>query len=514
MLPAIATSETPGRPRDPVSRRWNLAFNLITIGFCLICALFSLDVRRSAWEQARLSAANLATAIRSDIERNVELYDLSLQAVVDNFRKPGLDALSPEFRHLVLFDRAATAQYLGSILVLDPRGAVILDSRALDAAPRNYADRDFFAAHLGNSGSDTGLGLYVSAPEVDARGDRVIGISRRLTRADGSFAGVVVGMLRLAYFDDLFRKLNPGPGSTIALVRADGTMLARRPMEGDSVGRNIAATALFRHFGPTARSGTFSAKVGHDGVDRFFTYTQIGDLPLVLSVGLSSAEIDAAWLRDSVILGLVAALLMIAAAVLKQRLRAELARRVAAEEALARQARTDSLTGLPNRRHFDETLAREWRRALRAGTPLGLLMIDADHFKSYNDRFGHQAGDELLAALAQVIAGTTQRASDFAARYGGEEFVVLLAGPDAHDGEKLAERICRGVAAMIETPSAGILDRMTVSIGVACIVPDARAIHQDLLGAADRALFAAKQGGRNRVAAAAPIVAAKPRLVA
>src|SRR5580692_9164785 len=135
MPPAIGTSETAGRQREPVSRRWNLAFNLITIGFCLICALFSLDVRRSAWEQARLSAANLATAIRSDIERNVELYDLSLQAVVDNFRKPGLDALSPEFRHLVLFDRAATAQYLGSILVLDPRGAVILDSRALDAAP-------------------------------------------------------------------------------------------------------------------------------------------------------------------------------------------------------------------------------------------------------------------------------------------------------------------------------------------------------------------------------------------
>jgi hypothetical protein len=127
MLPGEATSETPGRQRDPVSRRWNLAFNLITIGFCLICALFSLDVRRSTWEQARLSAANLATAIRSAGERNIELYDLSLQAVIDNFRKPELDELSPEFRHLVLFDRAATAKYLGSILVLDPHGAVVLD---------------------------------------------------------------------------------------------------------------------------------------------------------------------------------------------------------------------------------------------------------------------------------------------------------------------------------------------------------------------------------------------------
>jgi diguanylate cyclase (GGDEF)-like protein len=500
----------PGRRPDPLSRRWNLAFNLITIGFCMVCALFSLDVRRSAWEQARLSAGNLAVAVRSDIERNIELYDLSLQAVVDNFRKPGLDALSPEFRQLVLFDRAATAKYLGSIRVLDRQGAVVLDSGTLDPPARNDADRDFFAAHVRNPDR----GLYVSAPQADERGEPVIGVSRRLADADGGFAGVVVGTLRLAYFEDLFRKLEPGPGSTIALVRTDGTMLARRPTERDAVGRNLSTTALFRHFGPTARSGTFAAKVGHDGVDRFFTYTQIGDLPLVLSVGLSTAQIDAAWLRDSGILGLVATLLVIAAAFLKRRLRAELERRLAAEEALAHQARTDSLTGLPNRRHFDETLAREWRRALRAGMPLGLLMIDADHFKSYNDRFGHQAGDELLAALARVIAGTTQRASDFAARYGGEEFVVLLAGPDARGGEKLAERICRGIAAMIETPSAGILDRMTVSIGVACVVPDARAVQQDLLGAADRALFAAKQAGRNRVVAAAPMTPTKPRLVA
>src|ERR1700757_5146410 len=98
MLPVVGASEMSDRQRDPLSRRWNLAFNLITIGFCVICALFSLDVRRSAWEQARLSAANLTTAIRSDIERNIELYDLSLQAVVDNVRRPGVDGLTPDLR--------------------------------------------------------------------------------------------------------------------------------------------------------------------------------------------------------------------------------------------------------------------------------------------------------------------------------------------------------------------------------------------------------------------------------
>jgi diguanylate cyclase (GGDEF)-like protein len=206
---------------------------------------------------------------------------------------------------------------------------------------------------------------------------------------------------------------------------------------------------------------------------------------------------------------------VIAAVFLKKRLRRELARRVKAEAALARQARTDSLTGLPNRRHFDEMLSRKWRRAQRARAPVGLLMIDADHFKSYNDRFGHQAGDELLIALGRCIAANTQRATDFAARYGGDEFVVLLTGADAADPGKLGERICKAVATMTEGPSGALLASVTVSIGVACILPDGRAIHQDLLGAADRALFDAKQGAGNRVVAAPlPPGLAKPPLVA
>ncbi len=499
------------RQRAPLSRRWNLGFNLITVGFCVICALFSLDVRRSAWDQARISAANLVAAIESDIERNIDLYDLSLLSVVENFRRPGLDRLTPEIRQLVLFDRAATAEYMGSILVLDRNGTVVLDSRSLDPPKLSFGDQDFFIAHA----RDPDPGLHLSRPAVDAAGAPIIRLSRRLSLPDGSFAGVVVGALRLAYFDDLFRKLTLGPQSTVGLLRTDGTTLTRLPYDRAAIGRSLADTTLFQHFGPSSHSGTFEATVARDGVARFFTYRQVGHLPLILTVGLSSDQIDAAWRRDSGILGLVATFLVIAAVFLKGRLRRELARRVKAEEALALQARTDSLTGQPNRRHFDETLTREWRRAQRARAPLGLLMIDADHFKSYNDRFGHQAGDEVLVALGRCIAANTQRATDFAARYGGEEFVVLLTGPDAADAAKLGERLCQAVAAMAEGPSGALLAPVTVSIGVACIVPDARAIHQDLLGAADRALFDAKQGGRNRVVAAPlPPGLAKPRLVA
>jgi diguanylate cyclase (GGDEF)-like protein len=456
-----------------------------------------------------VSAGNLVAAIESDIERNIDLYDLSLLAVVENFHRPGLDRLSPEMRQLVLFDRAATAEYMGAILMLDRRGAVVLDSRSLHPGKQTFGDQEFFIAHS----RDPDPALHLSRPTLDTDGQPIIRLSRRLSLPDGSFAGVVAGSLRLAYFDDLFRKLTLGPASTIALVRTDGIMLTRRPFDRASIGRSLADTTLFNHFGPSSHSGTFEAKVARDGVDRFFTYRQVGHLPLILSVGLSIDQIDATWRRDTAILGLVAALLVIAAVFLKRKLHQELGRRLEAEEALALQARTDSLTGLPNRRHFDETLPRDWRRAQRTRSPLGLLMIDADHFKSYNDRFGHQAGDELLVALARCIATNTQRATDFAARYGGEEFVVLLTGPDALNAAKLGERICQAVAALTEGPSGALLAPMTVSIGVAWTMPDARAVQQDLLGAADRALFDAKQGGRNRVVVAPP-PAAKPRLVA
>jgi diguanylate cyclase (GGDEF)-like protein len=511
MSKAVGVDRRPGRQRSPLSRRWNLAFNLIVVGFCAICALLSLDVRRGAWQQARQSAGNVVSALQTDIERNIELYDLSLQGVVDNLREPGLDKVSPEIRHLVLFDRAATAKYMGSILVLDPQGAVVLDSRMAQPPLENYGDRDYFTAHVRKAD----LGLYVSRLGVDRNGEYVVGISRRLSRPDGAFAGVVVGTLRVAYFNDLFRKLNLGHDSTVALLRTDGTMLARLPVSGSEIGRNLANSSLFKHFNPESPSGAFETVAMSDGINRLFTYSQVGHLPLILSVGLSTEQIDAGWRRESGILGLIVALLVIAIVFLKRRLAQELGRRLKAETALSLQARTDSLTGLPNRRWFDEVLAREWRRAMRTRTPLGLLMIDADHFKSYNDEFGHQAGDRLLIAIAASIATTSKRATDFAARYGGEEFVVLLCGPDAPDAAKLAERICATIAAMGATPTPAVLRPITVSIGVACLVPHPRAIYQDLIGTADRAMFEAKQSGRNRVVTAAlPDPAAKPRLVA
>ncbi len=165
---------------------------------------------------------------------------------------------------------------------------------------------------------------------------------------------------------------------------------------------------------------------------------------------------------------------------------------------------TDALTGLANRRRFDAVWELEWQRALRQGFALAVAMIDVDHFKDYNDHYGHQAGDDCLRRLAQVLAAASQRSGELAARYGGEEFVIVLPGVNAEDAMANAERIRSAVQALnivnaVDIP-AGML---TVSIGVACRVPTAHDSPASLLRAADAALYEAKHQGRNRVCFAA-----------
>jgi diguanylate cyclase (GGDEF)-like protein len=159
-------------------------------------------------------------------------------------------------------------------------------------------------------------------------------------------------------------------------------------------------------------------------------------------------------------------------------------------EALHRISTQDGLTGLSNRRHFDDTLVLEWRRAMRNGMPLSLLILDVDFFKAFNDQQGHQAGDEVLRGVAQILRESVHRAADVVARYGGEEFVVLLPETDASHAQIIAESLRVSIEQM------GII---TASFGVATLVPSREASAHELVGKADEALYQAKRSGRNRV---------------
>ncbi len=172
-------------------------------------------------------------------------------------------------------------------------------------------------------------------------------------------------------------------------------------------------------------------------------------------------------------------------------------------------AHQDALTGLANRRRFDEVLAAEWRRTWRDAKPLSLVLADIDSFKMYNDSFGHPAGDACLQRVGAALARTARRSGDLVARYGGEELAVLLPGTDLVGAEKVAEDVRRAVEALdIAHPGNRAYGRVTVSIGVATAHPPGAAgmlDPLDLVAEADRMLYEAKRTGRNRTVSAASL---------
>lgn len=170
-----------------------------------------------------------------------------------------------------------------------------------------------------------------------------------------------------------------------------------------------------------------------------------------------------------------------------------------AQTALERLASSDGLTGIANRRSFDEKLDHEWLRARRDKTSLALLMLDVDHFKRFNDRYGHQAGDDCLRRIAQCVAAIVLRPGDLVARYGGEEFAVVLPSIDSDGALMVAQRVREAVRSLAIPHADSAFGVVTVSVGVACVLPSLDTSHDVLVKAADTALYQAKHAGRDRV---------------
>ena len=164
----------------------------------------------------------------------------------------------------------------------------------------------------------------------------------------------------------------------------------------------------------------------------------------------------------------------------------------------------DPLTKISNRRGFENRLRTDWGRAVREQTPISLLMMDIDKFKTYNDTYGHQQGDAVLKAFAETAARTIKRSSDFIARWGGEEFVILMPSVDMAGAIAVAESVRKNVEALVLPTEDGATTGITVSIGVNSIVPDADATAKDFIERADQALYKAKESGRNRYVISEP----------
>ncbi|AIO31309.1 diguanylate cyclase [Burkholderia pseudomultivorans] len=478
---------------------------VVAIGVLIACALMGLCIlqlfqsRNDALDRARETSHNLVLVAERDIARNFELYNLSLEAVIQGVQRPDVMAAAPALRRSVLFDHAMTAQYLGSMLVLDAHGNIVLDSQNDIPRKGNFADRKYFTVHRDRDD----VGLYISDPfESRLRGGTPsIALTRRISNPDGSFAGVALIAINLEYFHTLFAGLALGPHGSISLIGTDGIMVMRQPYDIHTVGRDISGAATFRRF-RLAPEGSFLEKSSIDGVRRLYYFKTLPHLPLILMVAEAEQDIYAAWYRRAMTIGALVATFGAAFIALSVLLSSQLRRRMRAESELILLARTDGLTGLDNRRSFGEVLDREWRRARRMRSVFSLLFVDVDRFKAYNDTYGHQAGDDALAAVARCIGDSIRRPADVAARYGGEEFVVLLPDTSENGAAQIAERIRLAINELGLEHAGSEYGRVTASIGLASWTPE----HDDdpgaIIKAADEALYYAKATGRNKISAA------------
>ena len=485
---------------------WLTALGIgVALAMLAFGSLALLSSRNDAWEQAERSAGNLLLALDRDIGRNLAILDLSLQGLVEALQEPGLSEVSPGIRHHALFDQAASAEDLGSLLVLDETGEVVEDSTSKSVHKLNLGDRDYFRVHR----DDPDIGMYISRVFESrlSANDLRFAISRRITDADDQFAGIALATLRLTYFRKLFEKLQLGANGTISLVRTDGHIVIRYPFNPADVDRDISGGTTFRRL-VSAPSGQYVAVASIDGIERLFTFRRVGDLPLILTINLSTEEIMAPWRRKAMVIGPVLLLLCAGAIASSLLFRREVRRRAATEAALADAAQklaviasTDGLTGLSNRRTFDLEFDRAYRRALRGGTSLALLMLDADFFKRYNDTYGHPAGDTVLRGIATCLRQRLRRPDDLVARYGGEEFVALMPETDLDSARSVAEQIRIGIEELALEHSGSSFGFVTVSVGVAAVTPLLGMEPAELIQSADRALYDAKRDGRNRVCA-------------
>ena len=450
----------------------------------------------TANEAAVRSANNVVQLIDADVQRNAELYDTSLQGLIAAWRRPDIMTISPELRQLVLFDRATAAPYKGDLVLLDETGRILADSTSSTPRPDNFSDRPGFQKQR----ESDSLALQVDGPYLSRWGfkDLCISFSRRLPSDNGQFVGIASASMRLSYFDQLFRTLDIGPTSTVNLLSAEGVLLARQPGDNNRtfVGQNFSMRPNFKRI-LSEVNGSFAAVSELDGANRLYTFSRVGDLPLIVVVAQSRDDVYAVWKRNAMLVAGATGLLCIGILWLSWLLGRQLQLRQHAERELAGLAATDGLTGLANRRSLDQALKQEWARGMRSGQPLALLMIDVDHFKAFNDRHGHHGGDVALRSVAQALAASIRRPGDLAARYGGEEFMVVLPETNKTGACILAEKLRLAIEAL--PPFGDDTLPITVSIGVATHLPISHDVPEPLFHAADRALYRAKKNGRNRV---------------
>jgi diguanylate cyclase (GGDEF)-like protein len=533
-----------GSPRKRASPRLSIRARLMLLALLAVVPLTLDRVRlleASRTERTEMAANEALELAKRGAAAQLEMIN-STRAVLEVVAR-GYIALARSGQSCTNFlaDFAIDVPWIRALSVVGPNDRIICSTRP-NVVGLNLGDRPYV------QDARRSWGFVLSDYLVERSTNEAAVIASYPTMGkDESVDAIIVAPVDLQWIGRLSGLIEARHGAIAMLLDRNGTVLAEFPQRAER-GRNFADHRLFRdifaHF-----DGTVTAP-GFDGVRRIFAYVPLAGTNARLLVGLDEAEvlrrIDreigiaylqlalfgiltllAAWFGgEQLIVEPIRALARTAGRIGRGDLEARPNRDKLAPEftplatALTdmaiklgereRELRTanrhlealasiDSLSGLANRRSFDARLEAEWQRAANLKRPIALMMIDVDHFKLFNDNYGHLEGDQCLRVIGETLAAAANHKADFAARYGGEEFVLLLPDTDLAAALGLAERLRTAVSTLAIGHGFAPSGHVTVSIGVAVLTPGTGDDPQALIEAADAGLYAAKRNGRNRV---------------
>jgi len=503
----------------PHTNRTLLATISFVVSVCL--ALVAMNAwliwkaRTTEFQQVTVSTTNLTRAVSHQMNAMFSEVGHVLDSLGYELERADITPDRMQQLQPVLVNQVATIDQVHGLFVYDATGRWIAHSEPTAYPNANNSDRAYFIHHRDNISKR----WHVGAP-ILSRSTKVwvIPVSRRIDDADGRFAGVVLATVRLDYVLRLMGDFDIGRHGAIALIQDDGTIMARLPFAQEDMGKSIDGSPLYAIL-RAQRVGTTETRSPVDGVQRLVSFQHLQDHPLLMAVAVAEDDLLQDWKTSSILQsGWILALCVLIGvagsrivALVRLRWRTELSLHQAHHELervnaqLAELARNDGLTGLANRRHFDQQFDLAFRQSVRHDRPLALIMIDVDFFKRYNDVYGHPEGDCCLQQVAQAIRAAVRRPGDFVARYGGEEMAVLLPDTDDAGATIVAETIRKAVLALDIPHEGHALGRVSISAGIAArSASGSETTSVDLLKRADRALYAAKAAGRNSVAMLQP----------